>query len=230
VIFLGIHGVLAPIRCRRTWMARRFRAELGSVESVRGAFAYKKFSYLVGRNRFVCCSVDKPEQPLPGHPRAGQARALVADRRSTFTLPSGSDSLAEGREMYALRLEGSALLLDTDHTRPANSTLARRSSTAISRATFSGRRKRLPSTWIWGKGLRERHAHATHEPRDHGTRSESGELSERTPPPAIRTNWKAQQEIAPVESHPVRDEQRRGVAVAIGAGRPSRLVRSKTSD
>jgi hypothetical protein len=51
--------------------------------------------------------------------------------------------------VYALRLEGSALLLDTDQTGPGNSTLARRSSTTISRATFAGRRKRLPSTWIW---------------------------------------------------------------------------------
>jgi hypothetical protein len=90
------------------------RAELGSFRTVRGAFSYNGALYLVSRDQFVCCAVDEPEQPLPGYPRRGQTRALVTDLRDRFKLPAGPDSLAEGLEVFALSLQGSTLLLDTD--------------------------------------------------------------------------------------------------------------------
>jgi hypothetical protein len=91
------------------------RNEFGMLQTVCGAFAYQGFLYLVGPDSFVCCTVDQPEQPLPGYPRRGQARALVADLRQRFHLaPDDADRLAEGRAVYALSLLDSTLVLDTE--------------------------------------------------------------------------------------------------------------------
>jgi len=86
----------------------------GTFNEVLGAFTYRGFLYLVGRDRFVCCSVDKPEQPLAGYPRSGQLRALCADLREKLGLPPGDDGLAEGRAVAALSLHGTSLFIDTD--------------------------------------------------------------------------------------------------------------------
>jgi len=100
------------------------RAELGSFGVVRAAFSYKDangngFLYLVGRDSFVCCTVDQPEQLLPEYPRSGRADALIADLRRRFH-PStdGAESMAAGFEVYAISLQGSMLLLDTGDDAP----------------------------------------------------------------------------------------------------------------
>src|SRR5262249_25086771 len=60
-----------------------------------------------------------PEQPLPGYPRNGQARALVADLRARFHLATDvSDNLLDGCEVYTLSLQDSTLLLDIDPSVP----------------------------------------------------------------------------------------------------------------
>ena len=52
------------------------QAELGSFGTVRGAFSHEEFVYLVGRDSFICCKVDLPEQPLPEYPRCWIRRCV----------------------------------------------------------------------------------------------------------------------------------------------------------
>ena len=100
------------------------RAELSSFGSVRGAFCFNRMVYLVGRDSFVCCRAGEPEQPLPNYPRNGRAGALVADLRRQFQLTAdASASLPADYEVYALSLQGSVLLLDTDDNVPGQRVL-----------------------------------------------------------------------------------------------------------
>jgi hypothetical protein len=95
----------------------------GTFAGVHGAFVHRGFLYLVGRDRFVCCAADKPEQPLAGYPRTGQALALIADVRARFGLAAAGDNLAEGQDVFALLLQNGALFLDTDDHRPGQRVL-----------------------------------------------------------------------------------------------------------
>lgn len=94
-------------------------AELGSFGVVRGAFTYKGYLYLIGRDSFMCCAVDEPERPLPEYPRNGTAGALVADLRQRFGLPTNPADIAPTQyEVYALCLQDPVLLLDIDDRGP----------------------------------------------------------------------------------------------------------------
>ena len=84
---------------------------------MRGAFAYGGLLYLVGRDSFICCKVDEPEQPLAEYPRSGLAGALVRPGPE-FHLPTNVFDNIDQWEVYALSLQGSILLLDTDDSVP----------------------------------------------------------------------------------------------------------------
>ena len=105
--------------CRLTWIKRPIQVELGSFGVVRGVFVHKGFLYLVGRDSFICCTADDPEQALPEYPRHGLAGALVADLRQRFQLSTiEADIMPTQYEVYALSLQGTVLLLDTDDRGP----------------------------------------------------------------------------------------------------------------
>jgi hypothetical protein len=87
----------------------------GSFGILRGAFTYKGFFYLLSRDSFLCCTVDRPETLLPEYPRTGQAGALVADLRQRFNLPTNPIDINPTQyEVYALSLQGNILFLDID--------------------------------------------------------------------------------------------------------------------